>query len=1168
MGKPSKRGADFNSDGKSDILWQHPTTGDLSVWFMNGTAQAGASGINGPTDWRVPGAADLNGDGQPDILWQLPSTGELWIWYMNGATTVGQSPLSGATSWRVVGTGDFNGDGKPDILWQQPTSGDLWVWYMNGATQLGAAAIGGATTWKVVGTGDFNGDGKPDILWQQPTSGDLWVSYMNGATQTGAASIGGATAWKVVGTGDFNGDGKPDILWQLPSGGDLWVWFMNGSAQTGAAQLGGATTWTAIGSSYVSANVLSVSQTGTQVTIAGTGFGWAQGTGTVWLGSTLATVVSWSENRIVATVAPNSTSGTVRVQQAGVWSNTTNPVAFTMPTAAVSNSPPISGSPGAPFTVTGSGFGASQSGGKVWLGTDYGVVQSWTNTQIVAQVAAGSTSGVVQVLQGGVWSTPVAFAVNTPRITSISPASGLSGTSVTFTGTGFGSSPGSAMLGSIAGQVTFWSDTQVNATVAVGSLSGIARIQQNGVWSNAYGFVVPTGGSSAAKLVPALLNMAVGDTRTLQAWNSAGQPVTGLTWASSNSAVVSLSSDNPPVLTALTVGHVTISAGGAATDVTVSAGPLTPGTVICSIPTSGSSVNAIIPAVPSASGVADVFAFQSDGTVQAITSDGAVAWTANVGPTCAEVPDFQGGVSLLQCDGNIVKLDGITGQAYPAYSVGQGYGMAVHPDGTVFITTLTSNSSGYTGSVIGIDPTTGAQKFSVPITLGFAFTFWWRVPLIAGDGYAYVPYATSEGCGSQCQTNHLKLLRVSSTGASSVIGIKDWSTGIFDIIPVSVGMITNADTGVLLTIKSDGYYMATTTGTSVSIVQATPFPGQASPYNPMLQAQDGSFVGTVFDDQPKQYMVAFDASGNMRWSVPDETPLIATADGGVIGQSGITYNQSGSATGQIANMPTYSWLGYAYRLGSVDLVLANLFPVATSWMAFQGANNSRNGTAAKQQAFAQLQSCTDPNLHPPPSCPGPRDAIFTAWYWLKQRIGDSGRASSLDANVFHDSTGTTRQAFSSYLALGQGPEFYDGPKSFTKFRDAGCPVDGTVETLFRQSNNSNTCEVSAITCREDPKKPLRAFFEPRAFNLNTAAPNDPDDAGIALLFHEAMHGFTKKMDADLQESLGCTKSFTDTRDITLYLRQFIRSTQPPAPPQTCVDIEQHNMPGSPNVCVR
>ena len=225
---------------------------------------------------------------------------------------------------------------------------------------------------------------------------------------------------------------------------------------------------------------------------------------------------------------------------------------------------------------------------------------------------------------------------------------------------------------------------------------------------------MPTQGSTAAKLAPAIVNMVVGDTRTLQALNSAGQPVTGLSWTSSNTAVVSLSSDNPPVLTALAVGHVTISAGGATADVTVSAGPLTPGTVLWSIPNSGSSVNSIVPAVPSATGVADVFSFQSDGTIQAITSDGAVAWTANVGQTCQESPDFQGGLVLLQCNGNIVKLDGITGQAYPAFTGGGGYGVAVHTDGTVFTTTRNLNPP-YTGSVIGIDPTTGGQKFSVPI---------------------------------------------------------------------------------------------------------------------------------------------------------------------------------------------------------------------------------------------------------------------------------------------------------------------------------------------------------------------------------------------------------------------------------------------------------------------
>ena len=43
---------------------------------------------------------------------------------------------------------------------------------------------------------------------------------------------------------------------------------------------------------------------GTQVTISGSGFGSVRGTGAVWLGSTVAAVVSWSDTQVVATVLP------------------------------------------------------------------------------------------------------------------------------------------------------------------------------------------------------------------------------------------------------------------------------------------------------------------------------------------------------------------------------------------------------------------------------------------------------------------------------------------------------------------------------------------------------------------------------------------------------------------------------------------------------------------------------------------------------------------------------------------------------------------------------------------------------------------------------------------------------------------------------------------------
>src|ERR1051326_266802 len=69
---------DYNGDGQSDLLWQNQTTGDVTVWFMNGAKQLNwayiARGI--PTDWKIVGTPDLNGDFSPDVLWQNQKTGD------------------------------------------------------------------------------------------------------------------------------------------------------------------------------------------------------------------------------------------------------------------------------------------------------------------------------------------------------------------------------------------------------------------------------------------------------------------------------------------------------------------------------------------------------------------------------------------------------------------------------------------------------------------------------------------------------------------------------------------------------------------------------------------------------------------------------------------------------------------------------------------------------------------------------------------------------------------------------------------------------------------------------------------------------------------------------------------------------------------------------------
>jgi hypothetical protein len=266
-------------------------------------------------------------------------------------------------------------------------------------------------------------------------------------------------------------------------------------------------------------------------------------------------------------------------------------------------------------------------------------------------------------------------------------------------------------------------------------------------------------------------------------------------------------------------------------------------------------------------------------------------------------------------------------------------------------------------SVIGIDPTTGTQKFTVPVNytssghpLAANLEFGAYSFIIAGDGYAYLPYTYNNHCdGDTPQITHFMLLRINSSGAYDKFEVMNWVADwpLCANQYLSVNTITNADQGILLTWElgyqlapmvataphslhrpSRGYRvsgttprfddglppptfgMALTTGASASVVSAPQVPGQTATVVPVLQAQDGSFVGYAEDGNTgNNDMVAFDATGNVRWMVPNEQPQIATADGGVIGQSGITYDQNGNATGQVrTGVP--NWAGQIYTVGT------------------------------------------------------------------------------------------------------------------------------------------------------------------------------------------------------------------------------------------------------------
>lgn len=115
-------------------------------------------------------------------------------------------------------------------------------------------------------------------------------------------------------------------------------------------------------------------------------------------------------------------------------------------------------------------------------------------------------------------------------------------------------------------------------------------------------------------------------------------------------------------------------------------------------------------------------------------------------------------------------------------------------------------------------------------------------------------------------------------------------------------------------------------------------------------------------------MNAIDLSGSVKWSVPGFTPVMATADGGVIawGPSGyVTFDQNGVQTGMLAELPTQSWTGKEYELGSIDQVAVLPINFAPSYLAMPGGNQSGNGTAI-WQVLSPAPPSSSPQKQLPP----------------------------------------------------------------------------------------------------------------------------------------------------------------------------------------------------------
>jgi YD repeat-containing protein len=222
---------------------------------------------------------------------------------------------------------------------------------------------------------------------------------------------------------------------------------------------------------------------GGSVTITGSNLGTnVDFTGAVTFNGTPGTVVPpWTDTSVTALVPAGATTGNVIVKPYGVNSNGL-PLTVVPPPNITGVSLP-SGTPGTPVTITGSNFG-STSGTVIFTGALIAAPTStWTPSSISATVPAGAISNdSIVVHASGVDSNSVPFSVPVPTITSFFPLSGRYGTSVTITGTNFGTinSPGYVKFnGTPATSASSWSDTIITAAIPTGATTGPLKIYES-----------------------------------------------------------------------------------------------------------------------------------------------------------------------------------------------------------------------------------------------------------------------------------------------------------------------------------------------------------------------------------------------------------------------------------------------------------------------------------------------------------------------------------------------------------------------------------------------------------------------------------------------------------------------------------------------------------------
>jgi len=504
--------ADFDGDGKPDVAVVNATSNSVTIYKNTSTASAISFAIK--SDFAVGktpvimAIGDLDKDGRLDIA--VVNADDNSVSILRNTTTgtnisfAAKLDYATGTNPESLFIADLNLDGQPDVVVANYNSSTLSI-FKNTSAQ-GNISFAAKTDYPTgtnpmsVSVADFNGDGTPDIATANYTSST--VSILKNTVAAGQITLDAKVDYRVGGNpyclyaDDLDGDGKIDI----------------------------AT------SNYASNNVSILKNATTSGSIS------------------FAIEVDFSVGKNPFNVVSGDLDldGKPDLVTANYGANTLTVLKNTGGSNLyISSFTPSKAGTGTQVNIYGTGFTGVTS---VTLGGVPATIVSVSSTMITVLVGAGATGNVTVTTPFGTVSVPGFTYIPSPTITSFTPTTAATGSTITITGTNFTNATAVSFGGVAATSFIVVSPTVITAVVGNGA-SGNVSVTTPGGTATLTGFVYLSP-PSITSFTPN--NATIGSTVTITGTNFTG--ATAVTFG--ESPATSFTVVSPTTITAV-VGAVT-----------------------------------------------------------------------------------------------------------------------------------------------------------------------------------------------------------------------------------------------------------------------------------------------------------------------------------------------------------------------------------------------------------------------------------------------------------------------------------------------------------------------------------------------------------------------------------------------------------------------------------